>query len=196
MENFENIVKEMESHGMTLPKKFNSIHIPNAKIILENAMTYFLKETENRELIKIPQHEEIANWLSDNKGRGLFLHGDCGLGKSFISRIVIPAIVLKYQHKVFKVYDIGKMNGKLEDALDYPFIVLDDIGTEEVLNDYGNKKYAFAELIDKAEKNGNILIITTNLTPDKLTEKYGERVLERIISTTKRIEFKGKTFRK
>lgn len=194
MENFENILKDMEAHGMTLPKKLNRIHIPNAYTTLENAMKYFLQR-EGREFVKIPQHQEIAEWLTDNKGRGLFLHGDCGLGKSFISRIVIPAIVLKYQAKVFNVYDIGKMNGKLDDALKKVYVVLDDIGTEEVLNDYGTKKYAFAELIDNAEKQGNILIITTNLSPDQLTEKYGERVLERIISTTKRIEFRGKTFR-
>ena len=45
-------------------------------------------------------------------------------------------------------------------------------------------------------KNGNLLILTTNLTGEGLQEKYGERALDRIFSTMERVPFNGKSFRR
>ena len=73
--------------------------------------------------------------------------------------------------------------------------MLDDIGVEADINDYGTKRLAFDEIIDNAEKTGNLLVITSNLSGEQLLAKYGERATERIKSTTKRILFTGESMR-
>jgi len=50
--------------------------------------------------------------------------------------------------------------------------------------------------MDAVEKYAKLIIISTNLTKSELKDRYGERVYERLISTTKRIEFTGKSLRK
>lgn len=54
----------------------------------------------------------------------------------------------------------------------------------------------FRMLVDYAEKNGIMLIITTNLTWKELTEKYGERTTDRLKALVTPIGFKGKSLRK
>ena len=64
---------------------------------------------------------------------------------------------------------------------------MDDIGTENLSVKYGEKRLAFAELTDEAEKKGKLLILTTNLSIDELREKYGERTVDRLRAITKTV---------
>lgn len=198
---FEEVFAQMRMHGMALPAPRVAIRIADAHTVLEQCFSYFLS-TRNEEFIRQPEYDEVAAWLSDNKGKGLFLYGDCGRGKSLLSRYVLPAILLKYARKVVSVYDVQQMNSRLDEVLKKHIITLDDVGTEEVSNVYGNKRLAFAEIMDAAEKQGKLVIVSTNLRKrgnglaKGIIETYGERVYERIISTTKRIEFKGESLRK
>ena len=144
----------------------------------------------------LSEYDKVTEWLSDNRGRGLFLFGNCGQGKSMLCRYVLPAILLSYCHKVVSVFDTQQMNAQLDHVLSRHIISLDDIGTEEVINVFGNKRMAFAEIMDAAEKDGKLLIISSNLSVKELQERYGERTLDRIRATTTRILFNGKSFRK
>ncbi|NDV63783.1 hypothetical protein D0T60_00720 [Bacteroides sp. 224] len=185
----------MKIHGMPLPAEKVFVQIPNAKTILENCFKYFLS-FQNAEFVWQPEYNEVVKWLEDNQGRGLFLFGDCGRGKSLLSRYVIPAILLKYMKRVISVYDIQDMNAKIDEVLRKHIISLDDIGTEELSVNYGNKRLAFAEIMDSVEKRGKLVIVSTNLKKDEIIGRYGERIYDRIISTTYRIEFKGNSLRK
>ncbi|MCD7972475.1 MAG: hypothetical protein LUG18_07380 [Candidatus Azobacteroides sp.] len=197
---FQETYNQMKIHGMPLPNQRVTIRIKNAKDVLKNCFSYFLS-FQNAELEWQPEYDEIAGWLEDNQGRGLFLYGDCGRGKTLLSRYVLPAILLKYSRKVVTVYDAQEMNLKLDEVLKKHILSLDDIGTEEVVLNYGNKRLAFAEIMDAVEKQSKLIIVSTNLQKTRDTnnrgiiETYGERVFERIIATTKRIEFKGKSLR-
>ncbi|WP_044215348.1 hypothetical protein [Dysgonomonas gadei] len=62
-------------------------------------------------------------------------------------------------------------------------------------NVFGNRRMAFAEVMDAAEKHGKLLIISTNLPVDDIRKRYGDRVLDRIKSTTTRILFEGESLR-
>lgn len=194
MNDFDNIYHQMHMHGMELPARRFEFRIPDARTILENCFRYFLS-FQNTHLLWQPEYEEVAKWLEYNDKRGLFLYGDCGRGKSLLTRYVIPAILLKYCKKVVSVYDVQSMNRNINEVLKKHLIALDDIGTEELSVSYGNKRLAFAEVIDAAEKQGKLIIVSTNLKGGEITERYGQRVMERIVSTTKRIEFKGKSLR-
>lgn len=192
---FKSIYEDMKIHGMPLPAEKVFVQIPNAKTILENCFKYFLS-FQNAEFVWQHEYDEVVKWLENNQGRGLFLFGDCGRGKSLLSRYVIPAILLKYRKRVVAVYDIQEMNAKIDEVLKKHLISLDDIGTEELSVNYGNKRLAFAEIMDSVEKQGKLVIVSTNLKKDAIIERYGERIYDRIISTTHRIEFKGNSLRK
>ena len=75
-----------------------------------------------------------------------------------------------------------------------PFIIIDDLGTESIKNDYGTKIDAVADAISYAEDSSKTLLITTNLTPKALKERYDERTLDRL-RKCKVVIIKGKSFR-
>jgi DNA replication protein DnaC len=192
---FSEIYENMKALGMKIPAGRVTIEIQGAKTILENCFKYFLS-FQNVEFIWQKEYDEVANWLENNNGLGLFLYGSCGRGKSFIVRYVIPAIVLKYQKKIINCYDSQQMNVDLDSVLNRHLIAIDEIGVEGISYDYGNKRDAFFEVMDSVEKYGKLILVSTNLSSDEIIKKYGERVFERIIATTKQIEFKGKSLRK
>ena len=88
------------------------------------------------------------------------------------------------------------MNSKPDEILSYHIIYIDDIGTENISNIYGNKRIPFMELCDAVEQKGKLLICSTNLTLDELAEKYGERTIDRLRATTKVVPFVGQSLRK
>ena len=189
------ILKDIKESGIEFRQERFVIKLANAREIFTQYMQLFLS-IEQRKLEWQPEYEEVVNWLSDNKGRGLFLYGDCGRGKSIIVQQVIPSILLKYCGKVVNVFNIQQMSTKLDEILKRRFISIDDLGTEPpVVNNFGTKRYAFPEIIDVVEKNSKFVLLTSNLRAAQLKAFYDERTLERIISTTKRIEFKGKSLR-
>lgn len=191
---FDDIVKEMRDHGMKLPNEKVFISVPNARTVLQNAMRYFIG-FEKREAVWLPEYEQVAKWLSGNNGRGLFLYGNCGRGKSVLCRFALPAILLKYCRKVVTVFDIQDMNRDIDTVLSKHLISLDDIGTEEISIKYGERRMAFAEIMDAAEKQGKLLIVSTNLNDKDIRERYGDRILDRIVATTTRVLFTGKSLR-
>lgn len=195
MYGFEKTAEEMKRHGMYLPGTKVNIHVPDAQRVLKDAFAYFLS-AEKRKAVWLPEYDEVADWLTDNKGRGLFLYGDCGRGKSLLCRYILPAILLKYCQKVVSVFDIQEMNRNIDYVLSKHIVGLDDIGTEQQSIKYGERRTAFAEIMDMAEKRNNLVIVSSNLFASGIQSVYGDRVLDRIKSTTRRIFFEGESLRR
>lgn len=192
MVNFEKTIKEIAGTGYyNLPKKVN-ISIPDAKKVLMSGIKYFTGESARW----CNEYDEIVEWLTDNKGRGLMCYGNCGRGKTLICGKIIPVIFMHYYHKVVSCYDAQKMNEQFESVIQKHIIYIDDLGTEGMSVRYGEKKMCFPELADEAEKKGKMLIISTNLTIDEMKVKYGERTVDRLKAITKTVMFKGKSLRK
>lgn len=185
----------MMKHRMKVPGQKLFIRIPDAKTVLREALSYFLA-LEAKQMVWLPEYDYIAHWLTDNQGRGLFMYGNCGRGKSLLTRYVLPAILLRHCRKVVSVFDIQDMNKDIDYVMTKTIISLDDIGTEEISNKYGNKRLAFAEIMDSVEKCNKLAIISTNLQADEIKQQYGDRVLDRILSTTTRVLFQGESMRK
>lgn len=194
MSSFDDLMAQMQRHNMKLPTEREMVRLPNAKRLLHSVMSHFLS-LENKPLQWLPEYDQVANWLTDNQGRGLFLYGNCGRGKSLLTRHVLPAILLAGLRKVVNVYDIQDMNRELDELLTKRFIALDDVGTEEVINHFGNRRMAFAEVMDVAEKQGKLLIISSNLQQQELLERYGQRVVDRLKAITQRVLFVGNSLR-
>lgn len=194
MEDFNSVVDKMKLHGVSLRRKNIRFRVPNAEVVFDNAMIYFLG-LYGKKYQKLKEYSGVIDWLRDNECRGLFMHGSAGRGKSVIARNVIPAILFKYCGKVVNVCDLDTINTDIDQKLQCALLTLDDIGLEPEANIYGNKRMAVSEYLDNAEKNGNVLIITTNLSEHEIFEKYGLRGLDRIVSTTKRVRFEGDSLR-
>ena len=193
--NFDTILDEMKRHDMKLPNERVYISVPNARKVLAGAVKYFIHKIDGREAKWLPEYDQVASWLGNNQGRGLFLFGNCGRGKSILCRYVLPAILLKYCRKVVSVFDIQDMNRDIDLVLSKHVVSLDDIGTEELSVKYGERRMAFAEVMDAAEKHGKLVIVSTNLGANELKERYGDRVLDRIRAVTKRVLFDGTSLR-
>ena len=195
MNDFNEICCRMKEHDMPVPQSQVMVRVPEARTVLYHYMKDCLAQKRS-ELHWLPEYEEVADWLTDNRGRGLFLYGDYGRGKTVLGYHVLPAILLKYMNKVVNVYDAQKMNSDIDKLLRKHVVSLDDIGTEDTLVSYGNRRLAFAEVMDAAEKYRKLIIVSTNLNGDQIVARYGQRVMERIISVTRRIEFKGQSQRR
>ncbi len=189
------ILDNMKSQGMQTPSDTVKIEISNAKGAF-SACFQFMINNQCKKMVWLPEYEHVVNWLENNNGRGLFMTGTCGRGKSLIGRFVLPALLLKYCRKVVSVYDTNYMNANIDEILKKHIIYLDDIGTEEISVKFGERRSAFAEIVDAAEKQGKLLIISTNLKSEPFSEKYGGRTLDRIIAITKIIKFEGESLRK
>jgi len=191
MVDFKTQLENMKGLGFTAEPQKVIIKIPDARENILRGMKYY---TENP--VWLPEYNEIAGWATDNNGRGLLVKGNCGLGKTLICGKILPVLINFYCHKVICIVNAQKLNTDLDNVLLRHIIYIDDIGTEGMSVKYGDKRLAFAELVDEAEKKGKLLMITTNLNDKELSEKYGERVLDRLHAITKSILFTGKSFRK
>tara|TARA_R110000823_G_scaffold2034_3_gene8298 strand:+ start:107 stop:685 length:579 start_codon:yes stop_codon:yes gene_type:complete len=142
----------------------------------------------------LPEYDTIAHWLSDTKGKGLFLIGNCGRGKSVIITGVLPLIFNAKKGKILKPIPARKLHKITEYKT--PFIVVDDIGTEEIINDYGTKIDAVENAIFEAEDHLKLLLLTSNLDANAIKERYGERIYDRIKRLCLVVFMKGKSLRK
>ena len=190
----DEIIKKLKEHGLKTPPETFYFSLKNADYVFRETLSAMLS-LSGKSMQWHTGYDEIVKWLSNNNGKGLYLYGTCGVGKTFISRYVLPAIFLQHFGKILNSYDSNEMNNNPDEVLIKKNIVLDDIGTEDISVSYGNRRSVFSEVIDSAEKYGKLLIVTTNLNRSQIIEKYGNRVSDRIISTTKQIEIKGESLR-
>lgn len=191
----QEFITELIKYGLPVPGMIPQIKMKNAKDKLTKAFEFYLGLQEIK-FVWRNEYQQVADWFQDNESRGLFLYGDCGLGKSMLSRYVIPGLLFSEYGRNIKVVTTHQMNANLDELLTYKMISIDDVGTESIINQFGNKRLAFAEIMDAVERDSKLIIISTNLNGNEIEARYGTRTIERIISTTKRIEFRGKSFRK
>ena len=176
------------------PKVYNRYKLGNKEELKEmfiKAFKYYDRTIDKYD--HLPAYDEIIDWLVDTKGRGIMLMGECGLGKSTILNYVIPAIFRTKTNKVLRSIPAKELAAVDKNVA--PFIIIDDLGTESIKNDYGTKIDAVADAISYAEDSSKTLLITTNLSPNSLKERYDERTLDRL-RKCKVVIIKGKSFRK
>ena len=71
-------------------------------------------------------------------------------------------------------------------------IIIDDVGEEQMISDFGNKYEMFPRVVDYCEKHSKLLIVTTNLDSKQMMARYGIRTMDRLDKLCKAIIFKGK----
>ena len=189
---FHKAIENLMSTGFNPMPNRVVISIPNAKELLLGGLRHF----EGDSAQWLGEYEGIVQWLENNEGKGLLCYGNCGRGKSLICWKIIPLLIHHYHRKIVSCYDSQQMNADIDEVKSKHIIYIDDVGTENVSIKFGERRLAFPEIVDEAEKRGKLLILTTNLSLDELAQKYGERTMDRLVAITKRVKFVGKSLRK
>jgi DNA replication protein DnaC len=150
----------------------------------------------------LPEYDKVLDWMADNQGKGLFMQGSCGRGKSTIILGVIRPMFVAigkslpgFHASLLPSKAIVSEEWNYEKYRKWKFAYIDELGTEAMVNNYGEKFEAFNEIINKAEQDLDILIISSNLNSEQFLQRYGDRSMDRINRLCKVIEFKGSSLR-
>lgn len=144
---------------------------------------------------------EYANNFGENSG-SLFLYGNTGLGKTFLSSCIANAVINKGYFVVFrsilKVFEdalaehFGKKTGNtLEKLSKADLLILDDLGSE-----FGSQSdpILYQILNDRINLN-KPTVITSNLSLQELNGRYNERIVSRLLGEFRRFPFVGEDIR-
>lgn len=179
----------LEKNGYVFERSLNfqlhklSDHLPAISKILQMTV-------QNTKLV-----QEVFNFFEDTNGKHLCLLGSCGTGKTLLATKVIPLIFAAYFRKIFKVIKACDLNDRLQEAKEYPFVVIDDFGTESTAVNFGNKIEAFNEVIDSVEGRKCFIVLTSNLDANQIKQKYGVRTYDRLRGLFKVIQVNEKSMR-
>ena len=168
-------------------------------------------DTTISEYKHLPEYDEIIDWMTDTKDKGLLLMGDCGRGKSIIISGIIP-VLLRIKNRYVRVIHSQELTKPIPNVIIYSygqrpdtnldyllkthFPIIDEVGVESMVNDYGEKSEGFNLVMNAAERYHRHLFVTTNLTVEQLLERYGERTIDRLNHLCRVVEFKGDSLRK
>lgn len=179
-----------------------NIRVSDAEKRLRDGLHYFLHDDAQW----LPAYDHIAAWLQDNKGRGLLCLGTPGVGKSLICQKVLPVILGNGGRPITSI-NATELHERLPELLKERIVIIDDLGKEPAKH-YGNADRSFFELCNNAERTGQLLIITTNLSttpvPDRwrsqyplsIEERYGQEVLDRLKVITRMVIVDGASLRR
>ena len=169
--------------------------IANARERMEKGLQHFLGDRAQW----LPAYDQVVEWLTDNKGRGLLCIGTSGLGKTLVCEKLLPVIL----GRNIKTVTADGLYDHIDELLKERCVIVDDLG-KEPMKRYGQPDTSFFKLCDAAERQGILLIVTTNLSTNRVNnplytssieERYGRDVISRLRATVKVVEFKGKDMR-
>ena len=185
-----------ENYGMNV-REFPSFSFGNIENCREIIKAAFLEIDKTITEFKFtPELEELADWMTDTKGKGLFLTGSVGRGKTNVVTYVIPLIFFHFQRKVVKTVTAEELANRLPELKSKKFIALDELGVESLKNNFGEKYEPVNVLFNLAETESKILFVSTNLDGSQVLERYGIRTLDRIKRLCRIIKFSGESLRK
>lgn len=148
--------------------------------------------------------QKYADALPSPKIPQLYIHGQAGRGKSYMGNaIAARAIERGVESLRLAAYRMNEeiLNGfstntsPLPRFTQVPLLVLDDLGTESMIpNVTAETLFAIA---DQRNSSRLATVYISNLTPEELTERYGDRIASRITDSaiTKDILFSGLSLR-
>lgn len=176
----------------------------------DNFSTLSEKYYEGEDLLRFREAvhlcHQIVNNFETNK-ENLFLYGNVGVGKSFLSCCIAKELLDKgysvlyfsssHLFDVLKENDFGKdskenLYTSKEDIYNCDLVVIDDLGTE-LTNSYVSTR--LFSLINERILRNKSTIISTNLSLKDLRELYSDRIFSRISTKFKLCKLSGPDIR-
>ena len=186
---YKKAVEGIKKHGFKFGETI-AFQMPDA-----GAEIYHAGRAIGVELINTNLLAEVITYLHDTRGKHLLLIGSVGTGKTLIATKLIPLLIFANFKKIFKVIKACDLNDRLQEAKEYPFVVIDDFGTESTAVNFGNKVEAFNEVIDSVEGRKCFFVVTSNLDANQIKQKYGVRTYDRLRGLFKVIQVTEKSMR-
>jgi len=167
------------------------IETADARRVLMRGLVHFCGDSTQW----LPEYESVAEWMADNKSRGILCYGNCGRGKSLITQRILPIVFRHWHGLIVNTLTATELSARYEEISRYKIISVDDVGTEDIANQFGEKHDFFRELVDLCERKQKLLIASTNLGLKEIADRYGERTIDRLRSITTTVLFKGQSLR-
>ena len=154
---------------------------------------------------RLPQNFDVAvQFLAALKDRirskGLCVFGKVGVGKTAVARVIAKTACFRWwdSARLARVYQSDPehfMEIVAGDIYGVDPLVIDDLGHEPTVNDYGTRLEVMGEAISRRsavyDRTGIPTIITSNLDIEDIVERYGERTMSRIEGMCNIIVFEG-----
>ena len=142
------------------------------------------------------EYKTLNTWVDkfpDSKFKNIIMVGPAGAGKTYLTECITNALLDKQivvnfvtafnlnnlMLKYHTTFDDSKEN-ILEAYINCPLLIIDDLGTEPILNNV-TKEYLYLILNERIINNRNT-IVTTNLSPDGIIDRYSERIFSRLFN--------------
>lgn len=168
------------------------------KIVIEDGMERFFPGAVERQV------KYLSLWLRGESFLGkttAFLWGHVGTGKTTLLRAITR--VIEHRNKVvhlFSAAELADMAATAADRFqvekDAVFLGVDDLGEEpEKILNFGTPIYPIRTLLEKRYSSLFPTFLSSNLTPEEVRERYGERVADRLGQMAFSIKFQGESLR-
>ncbi|HLS54173.1 MAG TPA: ATP-binding protein, partial [Tissierellaceae bacterium] len=158
-----------------------------------------------RDLVGIA--EGFVNNFDEDNGENLLFYGTTGLGKTYLCNCIAKSLLDKNKIVVyqtaFTILEIlenrrfGRGDRELGDyqynlLFDSDLLIIDDLGTE-ISNTFTNAE--IFNIVNTRIIAGKKTIISTNLTPNEISQIYTDRIFSRIFEKFIPLKFYGKDLR-
>ena len=154
--------------------------------------------------------EQFATFLTSDGSRfGVLFSGICGNGKTTL--LYAFQTLLNYlsdlgmfdEHTGITIVDAkevvlyAKDVKRFRELKERPRLAIEDMGREAVdVLDYGNVLNPVIDLLEYRYNEQLFTIITTNLVPKEIRERYGNRIADRFNEMFDKVIFANETYRK
>lgn len=148
---------------------------------------------------------EYVNTFSTDHSQNLFLYGDTGVGKTFLSHCITKelidrtfSVIYFTASELFDVIAKSRFQHDLEAKgmddyiLDCDLLIIDDLGTE-LTNSFVTSELFVC--INERFIRKKSTIISTNLSLETIVDNYSERILSRITSNYTMLKLTGDDIR-
>ena len=158
----------------------------------------FEDQEEMKKLYKLMQ-----TWCNKESDKNLvYLLGQTGTGKTHLlscmanefikhNKIVMLTTAFNLSQMFIKYHSSKEKAEILDDLLSVEVLFIDDLGTEPFFNNI-TREYTYLIINERRMKNLKT-VITSNLTPSELKDRYDERIFSRILDkkTSITLQLKG-----
>lgn len=156
-------------------------------------------------------YEKLQGWCErfpNTKVKTLVFQGNTGTGKTYLASCICNSLTSRqYLVQSYTAFSFNNLMLKyhttfddtkpliMDSVLDCDLLLIDDLGSESILKNV-TIEYLFL-IINERSLNGKATIITTNLSPEQILSRYGERVFSRLMNKSSAVllNFDGKDLR-